>query len=142
MSSLPSQSFFSEPRPSPSRCRTLFSLSRSVPTSAPTSTPFARDYLPFHFGFEAEVILRPRHIADLEEGLRIPSFDAPTKETRQFNCLLLRIVANLLSGAGMLAEVFDQGDDGNPDYSKWTVTSDASLSKKHIKDGFCKRTSY
>lgn len=105
-----------------------------------SSTPLARDYLPFNFGAEFEVLIRPTDIANLEQGLQIPAFDAPTKEFRQFNIALLQIVANLLSRAGMPSGIYDQGSDDIPDYSRWNVTLDGSLSKKHIPDGFCEST--
>lgn len=103
-----------------------------------TSTPLARDYLPFHFGTEFEILKRPKNIANLDQGLQIPEFDAPVRETRQFNLALLRVVANLLPGADMPSDVYEQGSDIPPDYSRWNVTLDGSLTKKHISDGFCK----
>ena len=100
------------------------------PAYAPTSTPAARDHLPFSFGAEFELILRPR------DGL-VPDFDATTRDLRVFNYTLLKRIANLLSNAGMPANDYDPCEDDKPDYAKWNVMLDGSLSKKHMRDGFC-----
>lgn len=118
--------------------RQSITSTRVAPTNSLTSPPLARSYLPFNFGFEAEVIIRPKCSANQFPGLQIPSSDASHSETRRFNSTLLRVVANILSREGMAAGVYDHGDECVMDYSKWTVTTDASLSKAHIKDGFCK----
>lgn len=120
-----------------SRRQTLTSFSTAPPTCALTSTAPARDYLPFNFGFETEVILRPKNIANLEPGMEIPDSSAAPRETRRFNFALLQTVANVLSAAGMPAEPFTPDDGDSPNYSKWTVTTDSSVSKAHIQDGFC-----
>ena len=104
----------------------------AFPTYAPTSTPTARDHLPFSFGAEFELIIRPI------DGL-VPDFDASVRERRSFNGTLLKQLADLLSDAGMPADAYDPNEDGKPDYSKWNVMLDGSLSKKHMCDGFCKR---
>jgi hypothetical protein len=129
--SVPTMSLVPPPE-SPSRRLSIPTLPLVVPTNAMTSTPLARDYLPFHFGTEFELPIRPKNIANLEQGLQIPEFDAPVRETRQFNLALLRVVANLLSGADMPSDVYDQGSDVLPDYSRRNVTLDGSLTKKHI----------
>ena len=96
----------------------------------PTSTPPTRDYLPFRFGAEFEVIVRPRSV-------EYPGPDASMRSYRDFNLSIMSLIAGLLSRAGLPCDVYDQGSDDKPDYSKWNVTLDASLSKKHIRDGFC-----
>lgn len=100
---------------------------------APTSRPNARGHLPFSFGAEFEMILRPK------DGL-VPDANASVKDFRNFNLALLKQIAKLLSNAGMPAFAFDCSDDTKPDYSKWNVMLDGSLSKKHMCDGFCKQT--
>lgn len=103
----------------------------AFPTYAPTSTPTARDHLPFNFGAEFELIIRPK------DG-PVPDSDASIREYRRFNCTLVKKIADVLSGAGMPADAYDPNEDGKPDYSKWNVMLDGSLSKKHMCDGFCK----
>lgn len=110
----------------------------ATPAAPISSAPFARDYLPFRFGFEAEILIRPRDITQLDPRLHLPECNGPGRETRQFNFSLLQIIAKLLSGNGMPAVVFDQSEEDSADYSKWNVMLDASLSKAHLKDGFCK----
>lgn len=102
------------------------------PAYAPTSTPIARDHLPLSFGAEFELIIRPT------DGL-VPDFDASTRSLRDFNNTLLKRIADLLSRAGMPANAYDPCEDDKPDYSKWNVMLDGSLSKKHMRDGFCKK---
>jgi len=95
-----------------------------------TSAANPRDYLPFRFGAEFELILRPKSIA-------YPDFDAPARVTRGFNLRLLDTIAKILSIAGLPCSVFHQGSDDKPDYTQWNATLDGSVSKKHIADGFC-----
>jgi hypothetical protein len=73
--SVPTMSLVPLPE-SPSRRLSIPTLPIAVPTNAMTSTPLARDYLPFHFGTEFELLIRPKNIANLEQGLQIPEFDA------------------------------------------------------------------
>jgi len=103
-----------------------------LPTSTPTSTPAARDHLPLSFGAEFELVIRPKH-------LPVPDFDAPVRKQRDFNLALLQEIANLLSNAGMPADAYDPSGDDKPDYTKWNMMLNGSISKKHIRDGFCKR---
>ena len=103
----------------------------AFPAYAPTSTPTARDHLPFSFGAEFELIVRPK------DGL-VPDFEASIRERRNFHCSVMKRLARLLSDTGMPADVYDPNEDGKPDYSKWNVMLDGSLSKKHMCDGFCK----
>ena len=100
-------------------------------THTPACTPVAQSHLPFCFGAEFELILRPRH------G-HLPGVDASSRVLRDFNISLLKQTADLLSDAGMPADAYVPDDDSKPDYSKWNVMLDGSLSKKHMRDGFCK----
>ena len=102
------------------------------PAYAPSSTPTARHHLPFSFGAEIELIIRPK------EG-PVPEFDASTRELRDFNNTMLKQIADLLSNAGMPANAYDPCEDDKPDYTRWNVMLDGSLSKKHTRDGFCER---
>lgn len=38
----------------------------------------------------------------------------------------------------MECAVFDPSEQDKPDYTRWSVTVDGSLTKNHIQDGFCK----
>ncbi|KEF55807.1 uncharacterized protein A1O9_08558 [Exophiala aquamarina CBS 119918] len=105
------------------------SSSSSLPVAPPTSTAIPRDYLPFCFGAEFELILRPKSIA-------YPDFDAPTRVTRDFNLRLLDSIAQILSSARLPCGVYHQGSDDKSDYTIWNATLDSSVSKKHIRDGF------
>ena len=124
----------SSPPSSPVNLRTRAdsdSFSTTAPSAyTPTSTPTARGHLPFSFGAEFELILRPR------DGL-VPDFDATTRKLRDFNYTLLKRIANLLSSTGMPANAYDPCEDDKPDYAKWNVMLDGSVSKKHMQDGFC-----
>ncbi|KAI9749186.1 MAG: hypothetical protein M1835_001617, partial [Candelina submexicana] len=106
------------------------SLQTSLHTAdAAPSLVFNQGYLPFVFGTEFELIMRPKWIP-------VPDFDASVRKFRDFNLALLRYIADLLSQAGMPAATFDPSEDDKPDYSKWNVMLDGSLSKKHMVDGF------
>lgn len=96
-------------------------------------------HLPLNFGAEFELIIRPKDIASLSPTLRLPDFDASHRQRRDFNRDLLHVVSKLLSHSGLACQVFtpDEDDESKPDYSQWHITMDASLSKKHIADGFC-----
>ena len=39
---------------------------------------------------------------------------------------------------GLPADYHDAANDEAPDYTRWSVTSDSSISSKHQDDGFCK----
>ena len=93
-------------------------------------------YLPFKFGAEFEVIIRPKAIANLDANLELPSYDGSSRKTREFNLCLLKVVTDLLSRSGMPCNVHDLCSNDPLDYSKWNATLDASVSKKHIRDGF------
>jgi hypothetical protein len=122
------------PRPIP-----LSPISPSPPSPpSPPSSPIS-SYLPFNFGAEFELIIRPKEISFLSPDLRLPSFDASHRQMRDFNRALLHVVSKLLSDSDLACKVFEPDEDegAKPDYSQWHITLDASLSKKHIADGFC-----
>lgn len=102
----------------------------TFPVYAPTSTPTTRDHLPFSFGAEFEMIVRPRH------G-KIPEADTNNQLCRKFGLALLKEIAKALSAAGIPAAAFDPCDDEDIDYTIWNVMLDGSLSKNHQCDGFC-----
>ncbi|KAF2802394.1 uncharacterized protein BDZ99DRAFT_370568, partial [Mytilinidion resinicola] len=93
-------------------------------------------HLPFNFGVELELIIRPKHIDSLPFDLRLPDSDATPRQTRDFNFTLLKMIAQLLSASEMPCNVFDHNCDEEPDYTKWNATLDASISKAHIANGF------
>ena len=141
MPSPPSQAPCVHFEPSPTRRRAdTYSTPYQPPTplSPSSSTPIAREYLPFKFGAEFEVIIRPKAIANLDANLELPSHDGSSRQTREFNLRLLKVVADLLSRSDMRCNVHDLCSDDPLDYSKWNATLDASVSKRHIRDGFCK----
>ncbi len=97
------------------------------------------EFLLFCSGAEFKVILQPKYPASLHLSLQIPDPNSSHRERRGYNLKLLRVVSGLLSGSGFACEVHDPNKtDANPDYSRWHVTLDASLSQKHAVDGFCK----
>ncbi|KAL5453954.1 hypothetical protein PMIN06_005209 [Paraphaeosphaeria minitans] len=100
-----------------------------------TSIDASPDHRPFQFEVEFEMIIRPRDISGISE-LTLPDFDATHRQRRSFNLNLLSVVAKLLTDAELHCNVFDQSSDEAPDYSKWHVSMDASVSKDHIVDGF------
>jgi hypothetical protein len=122
---------YATPRPNP-----LSPISPSPPASPSHAIS---EYLPFNFGAEFELIIRPKNISSLSPNLRLPDFDASHRQMRDFNRNLLRVVSKLLSDSGLACKVFEPDEDegSKPDYSQWHITLDASLSKKHIADGFC-----
>lgn len=140
MPSPPSQASCVHFESSPARRRadTYTTPQLPIPINPSPDTPIARDYLPFKFGAEFEVIIRPKAIVNLDAKLELPSYDASSRKTRDFNLCLLKVVADLLSRSGMPCNVHDLCSDDPLDYSKWNATLDASVSKKHIRDGFCK----
>ena len=113
-----------------------FSLSPISPS--PPGSPES-SYLPLNLGVEFELIIRPKDIASLSPDLHLPDFDASHRQKRDFNLNLLPVVSKLLSDSGLTCKVFtvDEDSKSKPDYSQWHITMDASLSKKHIADGFC-----
>ncbi|KAL8663546.1 MAG: hypothetical protein Q9202_003734 [Teloschistes flavicans] len=84
----------------------------TLPVYAPTSTPTTRDHLPFSFGAEFEMIVRPRH------G-KIPEADTNNQLCRKFGLALLKEIAKALSAAGIPAAAFDPCDDEDIDYTIW-----------------------
>lgn len=117
-------------------------LSPTSPTSPSSPSSFGSpdaSHLPLNFGAKFELILRPKHIEALSPGLRLPDFDASHRQRRDFNLALLQVISRLLSDSGLACKVFttDEDDESKPDYSQWHVTIDASISKKHVMDGFC-----
>ncbi|KAF2637555.1 hypothetical protein P280DRAFT_482984 [Massarina eburnea CBS 473.64] len=113
-------------------------ISPSPPASPSPPTSPVYDHLPFNFGAEFELIIRPKDISSLSPDARLPDFDASHRQMRDFNRALLRVVSKLLSDSGFACKVFDPNEDeeAKPDYSQWHTTLDASLSKGHTADGF------
>lgn len=110
-------------------------------TDATDLAKLSSQYLPFNFGAEFELILRPKRIASLPSiALRwheLPAAHATEREKRDFGMMLLSDIAFLLTDAGFPAEAYDLNSESKPDYSKWNVMMDASLSKCHRVKGFC-----
>jgi hypothetical protein len=104
------------------------------PAASPDSS-----HLPFNFGAEFELIIRPKDIPALCPDLSLPEFDASHRQKRDFNRALLLVISTVLSDSGLPCKVFtvDEDEEAKPDYSQWHITMDASLTKKHIGDGFC-----
>ncbi|OTA62030.1 hypothetical protein K449DRAFT_434368 [Hypoxylon sp. EC38] len=88
--------------------------------------------LPFCFGCEFEVMIRPKTTS----GLQLPPDASSVSEQRRFNFRLLDTLARVMTGAGLESAVFDAAEQEKPDYSKWNMMLDGSLSKRHIPDGF------
>ncbi|OTA94658.1 hypothetical protein M434DRAFT_70796, partial [Hypoxylon sp. CO27-5] len=56
-----------------------------------------------------------------------------------FGCefeVMIRPKTTIMTGAGLESAVFDAAEQEKPDYSKWNMMLDGSLSKRHIPDGF------
>ena len=68
----------------------------------------------------------------------LPAPEASVSERRRFGFRLLGDIAKSLRAAGYAANVFDPSEQDAPDYAVWNVMLDGSLSKAHIRDGFCK----
>ncbi|KAI0834478.1 putative amidoligase enzyme-domain-containing protein [Hypoxylon sp. FL0890] len=88
--------------------------------------------LPFCFGCEFEVMIRPKTTS----GLPLPPDAASVSQQRRFNFRLLDSIARVMIGIGLESAVFDAAEQEKPDYSKWNMMLDGSLSKRHISDGF------
>lgn len=106
------------------------------PASGFFLTPHPRTYLPFNFGVEFEMILglKPDFAQNVDP-------DATVSQMRKLHLKFCSDVAKLLTRFGMPCDYFDLGDGGQPDYSKWNAMVDSSLSKKHMRDVFCKSCS-
>ncbi|KAI1292368.1 putative amidoligase enzyme-domain-containing protein [Xylaria venustula] len=97
-----------------------------------SSSPLTEDrevLLPFRFGAEFELQLRARVVSNIA----LPAPDASVSSQRRFNINLLGDIARLLSQEGMAARAFDASNDEEPDFTKWTVMMDGSLSKGHMR---------
>ncbi|KAL9036712.1 MAG: hypothetical protein Q9180_004139 [Flavoplaca navasiana] len=137
-------------RAGPSIARLAFSPTRSPSSSlrrsntnvspkkqAPTcdfSTPRPFDYIPFSFGAEFEMIIRPK--ADKFPAAQLLSDDLPRdassrRKLRDYSLTIRHLVADVLVRNGMPCYVYEPDDDEAPDYNKWHVVLDASLSRKH-----------
>ncbi|KAM3538433.1 hypothetical protein ARSEF1564_008661 [Beauveria bassiana] len=90
--------------------------------------------LPFKFGVEFELQLRPK--IDVNSTISAPPISATVREQRKYNLALLQYIATILKKGNIDAKAPDLSEDENLDYTKWHVVLDASLSKLHIKDGF------
>ena len=132
-SSVPPESptLFASARP---RANTTPSPTKPSPACGIITEPPPATYLPFHFGVEFEVLVRPR--ASLIRTDPLPDAHAPAKEFRLYSLRLREVVADLLSASDLPCNVFDPEEE-LPDYSKWNAMLDGSISKKHQKDGFC-----
>jgi len=110
-------------------------------TDAADLANLSSQYLPYNFGAEFELILRPKRIASLPSIARrwreLPAAHTTEREKRDFGMMLLSDIAFLLTDAGFPAEAYDLNSESKPDYSKWNVMMDASLSKYHRVKGFC-----
>lgn len=91
--------------------------------------------LPFIFGAEFELELRPRWNVQQRIGSP-PNFASPSIH-RRYSSAVLQSVANILQAGGFESSVHDLSIDEEVNYSKWNITLDASLSKQHVQDGFC-----
>ncbi|KAI4189688.1 MAG: hypothetical protein L6R41_001297 [Letrouitia leprolyta] len=99
------------------------------------STAQLRDYLPFTFGVEFEMIVRPK--ANMFSADDLLPEDLPRDSTsrrvlREYSLHIRHMVAKVLTDHGMPCNVFEPEEGGLPDYNKWTVTLDASISKLHM----------
>ena len=105
----------------------------SPSTEALSGSPVEQN-LPFCFGCEFEVMIKPKAII----GISIPPADASVSLKRRFNFSLLSVIQKILNEAGLESNVFDPSGGNSPNYTVWNVMLDGSLSKSHICDGFCK----
>ncbi|KAL8824674.1 MAG: hypothetical protein Q9191_004891 [Dirinaria sp. TL-2023a] len=101
------------------------------PDSGFFSTSRPRNYLPFNFGVEFEMIVRLK--ANDVESL---GPDISVSQLRNHHIKFCHDIAQHLSRNGMLCSFFDFGDGDKPDYSRWNAVIDTSLSKHHMRDGF------
>jgi hypothetical protein len=92
--------------------------------------------LPFSFGVEFELQLRVKNGTGLDIG-NYPAAEASFSVMRRYNFSLLESIAEILTQEGMDAVRHDMSSDDPLDYSKWNVVLDGSLSKAHMKDGYC-----
>lgn len=97
--------------------------------------PEMDSYLPFNFGVEFEVILKPLDLDTLRPGLSLPDADADLRSFRDFSEEMRPIVAEVLSGAGFEVDC----PEGNEitSYERWNIVFDSSVSIEHRKFGFC-----
>ncbi|KAI8938230.1 hypothetical protein NX059_005891 [Plenodomus lindquistii] len=123
--------------PLSSTCSSTSTSASSFPTNISSPDTTSEPHRPFKFGVEFELILRPKAIVSLDPGLTLPGFDASVRQQRNFNLALLKVIASLLSTAGLPCDVYDQNSEDKPDYSRWNATLDGSASKKHMSDGYC-----
>lgn len=57
---------------------------------------------------------------------------------RDFSLFIRHMVAKVLTENGMPCNIFEPDEGGVPDYTKWTVMLDGSISKHHMMpDHFC-----
>lgn len=61
---------------------------------------------------------------------------ASTRQQRDFNLALRRLIADVLTTSGLPCDVFDSNNGGRPDASWWNAVLGGSLSKKHAVDRF------
>ncbi len=134
MSSQPSHTLMgSPPPPTRPRASTSANLPMLSPASGFFSTPHPHTYVPFHFGVEFEMILGLK-----ADDSQAPDPDATVSQLGKLHLKFCEDVARILTSHGMPCNYFDLGDGDQPDYSKWNAMIDSSLSKKHMRAGFCK----
>lgn len=84
--------------------------------------------LPFSFGCETEILLRPKD----GTGDVIPQHMTRVQE-RAFGQNLMAQISRVLTDAGLPCRIYDESDVS---FDNWVVTMDASISKRHQVDGF------
>lgn len=141
MSSVPQQSPlspslpFHRPRASTTLAQTM------MPPACSFSTPQAPEYRSFTFGVEFEMILRPRaNMFPTDELLPddLPLDYTSRLELRRYSLFIQHLVANKLRGHGMPCDDFEPDSEAAPNYTKWNVMLDASVSKEYTSaERFC-----
>lgn len=70
--------------------------------------------------------------------MEYPSPDAKPLEQRLFKTnTLTTVIAKLLNEVDLPCNVFLDDGDSKPDYTKWNVTLDGSITSAYQKEGFC-----
>lgn len=119
----------------PTRRTTVKRWQQENPISGSSQRPSQDINLPFSFGVEFELQLRAKNVNDLGN---YPDSNAPVTIMRRYNFNLLQMIAEVLTDGGMNAVRHDLSSDDQMDYTKWNIVLDGSLSKAHMKDGYCK----
>lgn len=141
MSSVPQRSPLSSPASSHRPRANTYLAQTMLPPACSFSTPRAQDYLPFNLRIEFEMIVRPKANKFPTDELlpdNLPFDDTSRAELRRYSPFLRYLVANVLTRHGMPCNVFEPDSEEAPDYTKWNVMLDASVSNKHmVPEHFC-----